>query len=81
MCYTGQYKLIEILQEQEMTNHKKYPTYALITEDNEIIIIMPGSPEAAKQTAIFEAKQRGKAVHYFRLEGTASYIFQEREQR
>lgn len=59
---------------------KKYPTYALITEDNEIIAIMPGSPEAAKQTAAFEAMRRGKAVHYFRLEGTASGVLAKLEQ-
>lgn len=57
-----------------MSKTKQYPTYALITQDNEIIAIMPGSPEAARQTAAFEATRRGKAVHYFRLEGTASGI-------
>ena len=53
---------------------KQYPTYILITEDNEIIWFGPSSKIAAQTTAAYEAKQRGKAVHYAKLEGTASAI-------
>lgn len=59
---------------------KKYPTYILMTEDSKVIWFGPSSAAAAQQSAAYQARQLGKAVHYAKLEGTASGVLAQLEE-